>query len=109
MVTLKRQPSRTSQSDYSTNTLFTFVNGVTGYSDSNIRLKTISSLYYIFEVAEMYDGELSQALKAGDMSEVVVIRTYVKSNSSSLSDDLNLRPQRPHLLRLVNLRTFKLF
>ena len=86
MATVKRQASVQSHSDNS-DTLYTLVNGVTGQVEGNVRLKYLPSLDALCELDEMSDGEFSQALKAGDLSELVVIRPDVELNSSSSMDE----------------------
>ena len=44
-------------------------NGVTGQIDGSVSLDTLPSSDSLCELDEMYDGEFSQALKAGDLSE----------------------------------------
>ena len=68
-------------------TLYTLVNGVTDQVEGNASLETLPSLDALCELDEMSDGEFSQALKAGDLSELVVIRPNVELNSSSLMDE----------------------
>ena len=87
MATVKRPTSETSYSDNRNNTLSTLVNGMTGHVDGSISLETLPSLDYIFELDEMSDVEFSQALKAGEFSDLVVIRPDVELNSSSLLDE----------------------
>ena len=82
----KRLASTESHSDNS-DTLYTLVNGVTGHVDGNIGLETLPSLDALCELDEMSDGEFTQALKAGDLSELVVIRPTVELNTSSLMDE----------------------
>ena len=91
MTTIKRQASERSHSDNS-DTLYTLVNGVTGQVEGDVSLETLPSLDALCEIDEMSDGEFSQALKspalkAGDLSESVVIRPDVELNSSSLMDE----------------------
>ena len=73
MATVKRQASVQSHSDNS-DTRYTLVNGVTGQVGGNVSLETLPSLDALCELDEMSDGEFSQSLKAGDLSELVVIR-----------------------------------
>ena len=60
---------------------------MTGQVDGNASLETLPSLGTLFELDEIYDGEFSQALKGGDLSEWVVIRPDVDLNSLSLLDE----------------------
>ena len=60
---------------------------MTGQIDGNISLETLPSLDTLFELDEMSDGEFSQALQAGELSELVVIRPDIELNSSSLLDE----------------------
>ena len=87
VVTVKRPTFKKSRSDNSNNTLYTLVNGLTGQIDGNISLETLPSVDKIFELDEMSDGEFSQALQAGEFSELVVIRPDTELNSSSLLDE----------------------
>ena len=63
------------------------VNGVTGQVEGNVSLETLPSLDACCELDEMSDGEFSQALKAGDLTELVVVRPDVELHSSSLMDE----------------------
>ena len=60
-----------SHSDNS-DTLYTLVNGVTDQVEGNASLETLPSLDAPCELDEMSDVEFSQALKTGDLSELVV-------------------------------------
>ena len=87
VVTVKRQTSEVSWSNISNNTLNTLANGVTGHVDGNISLETLPSLDALFELDEMSDGEFSQSLKVGELSDLVFIRPDVELHSSSLLDE----------------------
>ena len=73
------------------NKLYTIVNGVTGHVDGSIILEAFPYLDALFELDEIYDGELSQALEAGDLSGLVVISPGAKINPSSLMDESALK------------------
>uniref|UniRef100_A0AAV1V4N1 Uncharacterized protein n=1 Tax=Peronospora matthiolae TaxID=2874970 RepID=A0AAV1V4N1_9STRA len=68
VAAVKRQASSQSHSEIS-NTLYSLVNGVTGHVNGSVFLETIPSLDALCELDEMSDGEFSQALKAGELSE----------------------------------------
>ena len=59
-------------SDKSIDTLYSLVNVVNGLVDGNTSLETLASLNALFEPGEMYDGEFSQDLKAGELSDLVI-------------------------------------
>ncbi|KAG6572742.1 Pol protein [Phytophthora cinnamomi] len=67
--------------------LYTLVNGVTGDVDGNISLDALPAFEGLLEQDEMSLAEFSEALKAGELAEVVVIRPEEESNSSSLLDE----------------------
>ena len=67
--------------------LYTLVNGVTGQLNGKVSLETLPPMDTLCELDEMSDGDFSQALKSGELSELVVIRPDVELNSSSLIDE----------------------
>ena len=78
--------SKPSQSD-SDKQVHTLVNGITGNVQGTIRLAAIPPLPALLELDEMSLDECGRALKAGDLSELVVLRPIVELNSSSLLDE----------------------
>ncbi|KAE9347096.1 hypothetical protein PR003_g7100 [Phytophthora rubi] len=67
--------------------LYTLVNGVTGDFDGDISLDQLPFLDALLELEEMSFAEFGEAIKAGDLAEVVVIRPEEGLNSSSLLDE----------------------
>ena len=60
---------------------------MTGLVNGNISLEHLPSLSARFELNEVSDCKFSQALKAEELSDFVVIRPDVKLNSSSLLEE----------------------
>ncbi|KAE9067788.1 hypothetical protein PF010_g27325 [Phytophthora fragariae] len=67
--------------------LYTLVNGVTGDVDGDIGLDPLPTLDALLELEEMSVADFGEALKAGDLAEVVMIRPEDELNSSSLLDE----------------------
>ncbi|KAG3051352.1 hypothetical protein PC121_g17924 [Phytophthora cactorum] len=67
--------------------LYTLVNGETGGVDGDISLDSLPAVNALLELDEMSIAEFGEALKAGDLAEVVVIRPEEELNSSSVVDE----------------------
>ncbi|KAG4038748.1 hypothetical protein PC123_g25691 [Phytophthora cactorum] len=64
--------------------LYTLINRLTGGVDGDISLDSLPAVNALLELDEMSIAEFSEALKAGDLAEVVVIRPEEELNSSSV-------------------------
>ena len=86
MAFARRKASVMSQSDASEQ-LQTIVNVLTVSVDGHVGPMALPSLNALLELDGMSYFEFGNASKAGDLSEVVVIRPDVELNSSSLLDE----------------------
>ncbi|KAG2958560.1 hypothetical protein PC116_g10530 [Phytophthora cactorum] len=82
--------------DYS-EPLYTLVNGVTGGVDGDTSLESLPAVNALLELDEMSNAEFGEALKTGDLAEVVVIRPEEELNSSSVVDEAVLEDTRKAL------------
>ena len=63
------------------------MNGIIGNFEGTIRLAAIPPLPALLELDEMSLDECDRALKAGHLSEIVVLRPIVELNASLLLDE----------------------
>ncbi|KAG3117323.1 hypothetical protein PI124_g3389 [Phytophthora idaei] len=77
--------------------LYTLVNGVTGEVDGDISLDPLPAVNALLELDEMSIAEFVEALKAGDLAEVVVVRPEGELSSSSVVDEAVLKDNKKAL------------
>jgi hypothetical protein len=91
MATARRKASVLTQDvsvmDDDSEQLYTLVNGVTGEAKGNVSLEAIPAANALLKLDEMSIPEFGDALKAGELAEVVMIRPEEELNSSSLMDE----------------------
>ncbi|KAG4056409.1 hypothetical protein PC123_g8538 [Phytophthora cactorum] len=75
----------------------TLVNGVTGGIDGDISLDSLPAVNTLLELDEMSIAEFGEALKAGDLAEVVMIRPEEALNPSSVVDEAVLENTKKEL------------
>ncbi|RAW31550.1 hypothetical protein PC110_g12108 [Phytophthora cactorum] len=78
--------------------LYTLVNGVTGDVDGDSSLDSLPAVKALLELDEMSIAEFDEALKAGDLAEMVVMRLEEELNSSSVVNEAVLENTKKWLL-----------
>ncbi|GMF37200.1 unnamed protein product [Phytophthora fragariaefolia] len=84
---LSEDEAATQDARCKTHGLYTLVIGVAGGVDGDINLGAVATLAALLELVEMSFDEIGEALKAGELAEVVIIRPVEELNSSSLLDE----------------------
>ena len=70
--------------------IHTLVGGVTGHANGEVSLAALSSLTAMLEIDKMSVDKFSQALKAGEFSDMIFLRPDNELKSSSLLDETAL-------------------
>ena len=99
--------SKPSQS-HSDEQVHTLVDGITGNVEGTIRLAAIPLLPAHLELDEMSLDECGRALRAGDLSEIVVLRPIIELNLTSLLEKLSWRRRKLRLVRRADQRSLKI-
>ncbi|KAK1947234.1 hypothetical protein P3T76_001244 [Phytophthora citrophthora] len=67
--------------------LYTLVDGVDGSAEGGVPLDRLPSVDRLLELEEMSFADFGDALKAGELAEVVIVRPEEELNSSSVVDE----------------------
>uniref|UniRef100_H3H286 Integrase catalytic domain-containing protein n=1 Tax=Phytophthora ramorum TaxID=164328 RepID=H3H286_PHYRM len=78
--------------------LYTLVTGVTGEVAGDVSLEAVPAADALLELDEMSIAEFGEALQAGELAEVALIRPEDELNSSSLMDETVLEDTRSRRL-----------
>ena len=89
MAATRRKASVMSLSDTSDQS-YTFFDDLTGHVDDEVGLAAFPSVTSLLELDEMSVDDFSHALKASNLSDMVVLRPDIELNPSSLLNEMVL-------------------
>ncbi|GMF40302.1 unnamed protein product [Phytophthora fragariaefolia] len=87
--------------------LHTLVNGASGDVDGDVNLGAVPTLAALLELDEMSFDKFGEALQAGELAEVVVIRPEEELNASSLLDEAVLEDAKRRSMRVADRRSLR--